>query len=551
MSIDLIRVCAIIASSIMFGGASFLNATADEEPLKIQSGVAQLFVDDYLIDSQIDLQRTLRRPKKDNGGNEPIITLDDEFESMGATLEANGSIVYDPKIKQYVMFALAFSSQWRSEKSKWDCVRLYRFTSDDGMHWMKGDKGVPQQVYPTQEGDFFDDHTGTSAGNIDVFSCYYDLMDKTYPYKGWLWFGTLGEFREGIYYMYSPDGVNWERGPLILKGERCDGLTGTDCRIIHQDGRLLEGAGDVTTFYRDNLGDRFLASIKFTSMENVEYENLLRCRTYAFVDRLDEPFDLNRINHIELLPPAAELNGDMPYDEYYGSSGWRYESLWLGGLKIWHREGDYPHSPPGSAYLKLIISRDGLNWKKVQFPNSTGVPEVWIPNGQEGGNQGRNDGGYISEFSQGPLKINEELIYYYGASSYGKNHPQNIRISGGGIFRSRLRIDGFVSVDGGTFTTKPLAFEKGDLFVNGIGPINVEVLNAKGKEISSTQLNGDSLSHPVMFNGMPFIDVAGNEIIRLRFTVQNSGKLYSFTVAKHRVKWPAPRQIRQSLKPID
>jgi len=41
--------------------------------------------------------------------------------------------------------------------------------------------------------------------------------------------------------------------------------------------------------------------------------------------------------------------------------------------------------------------------------NDAGEPEVFIPNGREGDNGGRNDGGYMSMFSQGPLRIGDEL----------------------------------------------------------------------------------------------------------------------------------------------
>jgi hypothetical protein len=85
--------------------------------------------------------------------------------------------------------------------------------------------------------------------------------------------------------------------------------------------------------------------------------------------------------------------------------------------------------------------------------------EIFLPNGAERGNDGRNDGGYISEFSQGPLRVGDELIYYYSASSYGKNAPANRRLTGGGIFRARLRRDGFVSVDSGALTTPLLEFK--------------------------------------------------------------------------------------------
>ena len=100
---------------------------------------------------------------------------------------------------------------------------------------------------------------------------------------------------------------------------------------------------------------------------------------------------------------------------------------------MWHGGGNYPYSAAGSAFLKLALSRDGLHWNKVPFANDAGVPEVFVPNGPEGGNGGRNDGGYLTEFSQGPLRIGDELIYYYGASSYGKNNPGNLRVGGGEI----------------------------------------------------------------------------------------------------------------------
>ena len=88
--------------------------------------------------------------------------------------------------------------------------------------------------------------------------------------------------------------------------------------------------------------------------------------------------------------------------------------------------------------MKLAVSRDGLKWAKVPFPNDDGIPEVFIPNGPEGGNDGLNDGGYMTDISTGPLRIGDELMFYYGSSSYGKNHPQGIRVSGGGIFRARF-----------------------------------------------------------------------------------------------------------------
>lgn len=489
-----------------------LRSSAAFMPLEIKGGEAQLFVDDYLIASETNVKRTLHQPKKDDGGNVPVIALDKEVGEVGATLEANGTIVYDPRLRKYVMFAIGF---WPSLSGS-ERVRLFRFTSADAMNWVKGDDGTPQRIHF----DLKDAASGQSATNIDLFSCFYDTTDVDYPYKGWLYFSNWGDL-EGVYYVRSKDGRTWERGRMIARG---------NIRKIQQDGRFLEGPGDVTTFYHDAVSNRFLGLIKFTTPKEVEHKSRLRSRAYAFFNKLDEPFDMNAIKRVELVPPAAEVNGDMPHDEYYASTAWRYESLWLGGLKVWHGGGDHSYSAAGSAFYKLAVSRDGVHWKKVQFPNDSGVPEVFIANGPEGGSNGRNDGGYMTEFSQGPLRIGNELIYYYGSSSYGKNHAKNIRVTGGGIFRARLRPDGFVSVDGGTLVTKPLKFKGQELLINGIGPISVEVLDTDGKSLAVETVKGDSLQHRIRFKGKSLGLIAKKGVAQLRFTVEEGGQLYSFTV---------------------
>ncbi len=487
--------------------------------VSLPCGEPQLFVDDYLIAEQRDLRRTLRQPKKDRGGNDPLIAIDGEFGSVKSTLEANGTILFDPKLKKWVMFALAYAPNWPG--SSGDRVRMYRLTSTNALDWVKGDDGKPQRI----EIDLRDPASGTSATNIDLFSCTYDETDDRRPYKGWLYFANWGAGREGTYYVSSPDGIHWARGPLVL-------VAGS--RTIQQDGRALNGTGDVTIFCRDKRRNRFLGCLRWASVTDVENTNRLRSRGFVFTDRLDRPIDLAAISRLSLVPEAARRNGDMPTDEYYSSTAWRYGPLWLGGLRIWHSRDDYSYSAGGCAFLKLIVSRDGLNWKKVPFENDDGIPEVFVRNSKEGGNQARNDGGYMTEFSNPPLRIGRELIYYYGSSSWGKNHPRDYRVTGGGIFRARLRPDGFVSVDGGSLVTRRLKFDGRDLYVNGAGPITVDasaIGDGKASAAAEAKIRGDSLNHLVRFNGDKSLrDVAAAGIVQLRFTVGAGGALYSFTV---------------------
>jgi hypothetical protein len=411
------------------------------------------------------------------------------------------------------MFALAFSSFVKGEGK----VQLFRFTSPDAMSWTKGDDGRPQRI----QFDLHDQTTGRAASNIDLFSCYYDDSDRAYPYKGWLWFANWGD-QEGDYLVRSRDGKIWERGIMISRGGG---------RQLEQDGLSLRGPGDVTTFYHDKVGNRFLASLRFSSPQPIGPTNYLRARAYMFAQRLDEPLDLDRITRVELVPAAAARNGDLPHDEYYSSTAWRYESLWLGGLKVWHSGGDYPYSAAGCAFLKLAVSRDGLHWKKVQFKNDSGAAEVFMPNGKEGGNDGRNDGGYMTEFSQGPLRIGDDLIYYYGSSSFGKNERTGKRVSGGGIFRARLRPDRFVSVDSGTLTTRLLRFEGQHLAINAQGPVQVTVLSPDGRKLGTASVNGDSDRHAVKFEQKSLAGLLGSDgVVQLQFVVTSPGQLYSFRV---------------------
>lgn len=495
------------------------SADTSLPPVTIHRGEAQLFVDDSLIATQEGLKRTLRQPVKDHGGNEPVIAIAEEFGDTKSTLEANGTIVYDPRLKKWVMFSLAFAPHWAGASS--DRVRLYRFTSPDAMNWTKGDDGTPERMAI----DLMDPSSGTSATNIDQFSCTYDETDQTNPYKGWLFFANWGNGREGTYFVQSPDGKNWIRGIQVF-------VAGS--RTIEQDGRMMNGTGDVTAFYHDRVANRFLGCLRFASTTDVENTNRLRSRGFLFTQRLDQPVDLTQITRLSLIPEGAMRHGDMPTDEYYSSTAWRYGSLWLGGLRIWHSRDDYPYSASGCAFLKLVVSHDGLNWKKVPFQNTSGDPEVFIANGKEGAYDGRNDGGYMTEFSNAPLRIGNELIYYYGSSSWGKNHPRPYRVTGGGIFRARLRPDGFVSIDRGSLVTRKLNFSGRDLSVNGIGPITVEVMKSMGNDITkiaSAEIRGDSLHHKVIFDGGRSLkDVAPEGMTQLQFTVGEAGALYSFTI---------------------
>ena len=320
--------------------------------------------------------------------------------------------------------------------------------------------------------------------------------------------------------MQSADGVAWERGGQVFS---------TEDFAIKQDGYSLFGAGDVTVFSPDPENNRFLALVKFANHEAIGPENRQRARAFMFVPSLSERASVKRLTRVDLVPPADGSNGNAPHDEYYSSTAWRYGSHWLGGLKIWHGGGDHPWSAAGCAYFKLVTSRNGLDWEKVPFNNNLGQPEVFLPNGQDGANEGRNDGGYMTEFSSPPLRIGDELILYYGSTSWGKNQPRGIRVTGGGIFRARLRPDGFVSVDSGTLTTRPLQLEGSQLLVNSSGSVDVALFNLKQQRLASATVTGDSLSHRVHFGDKNLRELLQGNACQLEVTVPQGSQLFAFS----------------------
>lgn len=484
---------------------------AGDDVVRIPAGQAQLFVDNELIATQNRLQRTLHSPTKDHGGNLPVLEA-----PPGSTYIAYGSIVFDSKIDKYVMLFF--------ERGKVRGGQLRRYVSADGLQWENTAPGDLERVGFNVS---VDPEPGyESRPGFDLFSFYYDTQDDRTPYKGWIYLANYGLDREGIHYTWSADGIAWEVGHQVVDAYAGDG--DTSCTHIRQEGKTVWGPGDVTLMAPDPETGTFLGLFKFYDPRR-GVSNGLRSRTYLRLNRLDERVDLARFKHIELLPPLMDTGADTRHDEYYASTAWRYGPLWLGELKVIHFEGDYPWSKAGAAFMKLLVSRDGVHWNRVPYENEWGYPEVFIPNGIEGGNHGRNDGGYMTMFSQGPLRIGDELVFYYSSTSWGRSVlPVQQRVKGGGIFRARLRPDGFVSVSAGTLTTRPLAFEGDELCINGVGPIQVAVLDEDGNLLGEASVEGDSLEHRVRFGGRSLRSISPSGGIRLRFTIGPYGRLYSF-----------------------
>ena len=206
-----------------------------------------------------------------------------------ATLEANGTIVFDPKLKMWVMYCLAFASNWPGESA--DRIRLYRFTSSGAVSWRKGSDGTPQRIAV----DLHDRKSNTSATNIDLFFCAYDKTDAVHPYKGWLFLPT-GDPPRGTYFVQSADGIQWEHRPagarrwiadLGARWPRHEWHRRRDDFLSRPPAKPISG----------------LPALCFAT--DVENTNRLRTRGFLFTEQLDQPIDLPQVSRLNLVPEGA------------------------------------------------------------------------------------------------------------------------------------------------------------------------------------------------------------------------------------------------------
>lgn len=502
--------------------ASHWGTASSAAPVVVSRGEPQLFVDDKLISESHALLRTLHQPRKDGGGQVPVIPALDQ----DGTLQANVSIIRDPRLNQWVMYCLRIGPPvGEDDENGWKRIALVRFVSEDGMNWRSESKDGFERVFPKTHGDFYFASVKAYSPSLDCCSVIFEASDKEWPYKAWFWLsgGKYLKDLKGSHYYRSKDGRTFEHVSQAFTYEK---------RRLTIDGREFRGPSDTTKMTYDPVTGRFLGMIKFYMYPPDKLTGqLLRSRAFMWFDKLDQPLDLSQLNHIELLPQLAQAKGDFPFDEYYDTTAYRYGSHWLGELKVWHSKGNYVWSAAGSAFFKFMSSDDGLIWRRAAYVNDSGYSEIYLANGPEGGNNGQNDGGYMTFFCNPPLRIADELIFYYGSTSYGKNAPKGKRLTGGGVFRARLRVDGFVSVDFGQLTTQPLEFAGDELRVNSKGNVTAEVIDATGAVLGTAKIKGDALRQVVRFDGKSLRELQGpRNGLKLRFTVESDSALYAFVI---------------------
>lgn len=466
----------------------------------------QLFVDDYLIGSSTNLRRVIHPVTKYT--RNPILVADRPWEGQYTLLY--GTVIRDEEEGIWKMWYSTMNHFRYPQNLFTESTYLCYATSLDGITWEKPVLGIIDYRGHKENNIVFQAHHVPELGISGILDAVSILKDNHDPdpsrrYKMMIWhhnqrqtngnwkYNLTDPFPMGHYVAFSADGLHWKELPTPVFP--------------------YNPVRDTMATMWDPRTKKYIAFVK----QQVEGK---RTRWISESDDfLSWSTPVLMLKHDEKDPPAAEL---------YHNNGFPYEDMYLGLLTIFHPE------PKTNIYLdlQLISSRDGRKWERV------GDRTPFIPVGRRDIDW---DFGFNNPSSGAPIRVGNELWFYYSGRSY--RHPvdgQSREPNKGAIGLAKLRLDGFVSMDAGnregTLTTRPLLFRNSTLYLNADalkGEVRVEILSEEGRAHAGFSradcdvLQSDSVRQKVTWRGDSNLTQLAGKRVRLKFYLRNAS-LYSF-----------------------
>ena len=492
----------------------------------------QLFVDDFLIESANETKRVwhaLERPLR-----EPVLCPVMPWE--GPRVLATGNVMRDTRdglFKMWYLTGTANENDWLTR------TLLCYAESKDGVRWERPPLGI-HSFRGSRDNNIFAVPCVPEGTNwrFGPFSNTYNRDDSETPHKALgfsfnQWKGDRDIVHpSGTYLMTSPDGVHWtesEKPLWYLADGFGDGprLTydGPKKRYIgflkvyeDREGRKLrrQKLAGMTKSFIKNGNDRWV--------ELADNPDLVRRRAVTISQ------DLINWTEPEYILPLDDQ--DCPGDQTYTHAGWRYESMYLGLLTIYHLQPNEKWTI-GTQHIEPIYSRDGVMWVRPKDRNVILHPGRLYTDWDQGAP-------FFFAHAQ-PIRVGHELYFYYNAhrllhkiGPYDRGDTQF-----GAVGLAVLRVDGFASMDSGdgegSLITKPLEMAGTRLYVNVDafgGQMEVEARDAEGKALpgysfdDSVPIRENAAASAVRWKSGERKSLEGR-IVRLAFKLRNAS-LYSF-----------------------
>ena len=473
-------------------------------PLEIGSS-KQLFIDDHVIDETHAVTQTLNQPSK-YVGNPVMIPL----YPWEGRVTLYGTVWYDSDEGRFRMWYQGYGglaippmakdvsdSPWKGFDASNLLYTIGYATSNDGIFWDRPNLGLVE-------------YKGSKDNNLVLADAAYGnvIKDSRDPDPERLYKSLFFEARDpagtpnmgdGVSIAFSPDGVHWtkyEGNPVIERSSDTHVLLGWD-----------------------DLHGKYVAYARPSVHGGNKTRRIGRAVSDDFINWTDPE---------DVLVPDEE---DGPGMEFYGMPVFKYEGMYIGQLWMYHAPPEEPQIRFAAKIdVQLAASRDGIAWERV------GERRPFIPNGPPGS----IDEGEIWTARE-PVIMDDEIWFYY--SPGGQDHGITGRT--GPICLAKLRLDGFVSVDGGeetgTLVTKPFVCEGGNLTINASargGLVGVAVLDESGIQYQGYSrqecalFDSDSIRHDVTWRTKLSLDELKGETVRLKFYLWNAS-LYAFSVGRN------------------
>ena len=525
-------------------------AANSDAPLPIGSE-NQLFVDDFVIDRQVGLKRSLHQPKKQG-----LIK-----EADGRDWERGGVYVGKTVCQDNAgKFHMTYRHYWWDaelqklprvgiDKAHWFHETVGYATSDDGIHWTKPNLGlveaptklVPKNSFP------FETPQGVSRDNNLGYPIFFATDLHAH--------GNITEPSKRFLLQYADAWSGDDPFAKPVGGQLCFAADWPDITDPNWKQKLTPVVGG-------KLSPRGLGFPMVTGFDHQTNEWFMTCqdvigswvkRNGRDIARCATPDLVNWTGPTPILQVADdESRKPEDYVEYMDlwshRVGGTKTGAWLGQLWIFHSDRSSPeYQMPtipnvwrkGTTEIRLVISRDaGKTWQRVCDR------DVWLPHHE-------SEVGYdYLPCCSVPLRVKDELRFYYACwngehlAFYRDGTPYySNRMRNSSTAWATLRVDGHVSLDGGKqpghLVTHPIRFDGGQLLVNAkvpSGVMRVEVQDDAGKPIAGFSLEdchsvtGDSIRRPIAWKANQDVSSLAGRVIRLKFELQQ-GELYSFRFA--------------------
>lgn len=474
----------------------------------------QLFIDDRLFDYCQGVRLCMNNPVQDA---EPVFVPSQPWEKKGMAF-------YNTVLREGGTFRLWYGAVMKTGLPQEGAIRLCYAESADGLHWERPELGI----VPFE---------GSARNNIvaplleqqsqqGATVCRDERAPAAERYKLWTKFRPTDQemeagVRPGLYAMFSADGLHWQVYPDQPNppGQACD----------TQD-----------VFFWDDRIDRYVGYTRVAATQHVDEAAKAQVGRYRSVGRITSP-DFRKWSETQIvlepdgvdrhIPLPVKRENPSPVLDFYTNCAMKYpwaQDVYLMFPSVFYH-WEEQDGLPATMDVQLLTSRDGVAWNRM------GERRPFLRRGRDGT---AADGMLFANPWLTP--VGEELWLFY--TGIGRLHlPPAQESWPSGLYRARIRRDGFVSADagyrGGEFVTPPLVFAGQSMEVNCDGSaggwLKIAILEPNGREIpgfgleEAETITGNRLRKRVRWRSKEPLAALAGRPVRLRIVMRDM-KLYAF-----------------------